>query len=293
MTYNQYNNKRMKIITALLFTTFTTFCFAQIVNIPDVNFKNALITSHCVDADMNGSFESDADLDNDGVIQVYEAEAVQSLNVAYKNISDMTGIESFANLKKLNCFLNAITTANFNTNLLLKEINCSSNNFISLNISGLPLLDTLTVFPNDLLQNLTISNNPILTTLTFSGSFGSLSNLVTLDCSNNALTSLNLYNSNYPFIHLINVDCSNNQLTSLPINSTITTLNAADNLIVNCSLQNSGYAINNLDISNNSLTYLSVFNCLNLSNINYSGNLNLNTLGFNNNPLGVIKLFDS
>lgn len=53
-----------------------SFSQAQIVNIPDANFKNALINTICADTNGDGSSDSDVDFNNDGEIQVSEAEAV-------------------------------------------------------------------------------------------------------------------------------------------------------------------------------------------------------------------------
>ena len=43
---------------------------AQIVNIPDANFKNALVNTLCVDTNGDGIADSNADTNNDGEIQV-------------------------------------------------------------------------------------------------------------------------------------------------------------------------------------------------------------------------------
>ncbi len=64
---------------------------AQNVDIPDVNFKNALI-------------RAGVDTDENGEISYTEAEAITSLDVSslyISDISDMTGIEAFVNLKEL------------------------------------------------------------------------------------------------------------------------------------------------------------------------------------------------
>jgi len=61
------------------------------VTIPDGNFLNALI---CLVVDTNG----------DGIISPVEAAIVASLDVSGKNISDLTGIEAFGNLRKLYLF---------------------------------------------------------------------------------------------------------------------------------------------------------------------------------------------
>ena len=69
---------------------------AQIVNIPDPNFKTALI-------------DEGVDTNNDGEIQVSEAEAVLSLNVSNRAISSLEGIQSFINLEDLFCSNNELS----------------------------------------------------------------------------------------------------------------------------------------------------------------------------------------
>ena len=78
----------MRQFYTLLFFLTCTFLNAQIVNIPDPNFKNALI-------------DEGVDTNNDGEIQVSEAEAVLNLNVNDRNISSLEGIQSFINLEEL------------------------------------------------------------------------------------------------------------------------------------------------------------------------------------------------
>ncbi len=85
------------LLTLILLTSF--FASGQIVNIPDANFKNALL-----------NYNPPIDTNGDGEIQVSEAEVVSFLNVQNKNISDMTGIEAFINLISLTCTYNSITS---------------------------------------------------------------------------------------------------------------------------------------------------------------------------------------
>lgn len=51
----------------------------QIVNIPDANFKNALVNSICTDTNGDGVLDDDVDANNDDEIQVAEALDVQQL----------------------------------------------------------------------------------------------------------------------------------------------------------------------------------------------------------------------
>lgn len=276
----------MKIKLILFFTVFTTLCNAQIVNIPDANFKNALLTTLCVDADQNGIYDSDADLNNDGQIQDSEAALVKNLDISGRYISDLTGIQSFTNLKTLYCQNNKLTAVNFSSNVKLQLLACSDNNFVSLSINGLLALQTLYVCPNNLLQNLTITNNPSLTSLSINDSFYTLSGLLTLNCSSNALTSLDVTaNSN-----LTQVDCSKNRLTSIQIGSNISTLDVSNNLLSDFNIGESN--ITSLNISNNKLTMLSVSNCYNLSNLTYSGNSDLVYLFINNVNMSSLSVHD-
>ena len=66
---------------------------AQIVNIPDANFKNALVNGICVDTDGDTIGDISVDSDNDGEIQVAEALAVIRLYIGSKNITDLTGVK--------------------------------------------------------------------------------------------------------------------------------------------------------------------------------------------------------
>ena len=83
---------------------------AQIVTIPDANFKYVLLHGACVDTNSDNIGDTDADTDNDGEIQVSEALTVIGLNITMQNISDLTGIESFSNLQHLFCKNNNITS---------------------------------------------------------------------------------------------------------------------------------------------------------------------------------------
>jgi len=78
------------IILSILVLTTTIFSKTQIVNIPETNFKNALI-------------DEGVDTNNDGEISNAEAEAIKYLNVSDSDISNITGIEAFINLNTLDC----------------------------------------------------------------------------------------------------------------------------------------------------------------------------------------------
>ena len=147
------------LLTLTLFVSF--FASAQIVNIPDANFKNALLNHNPV-IDTNG----------DGEIQVSEAENFDSiLNVNSQNISDLTGIEFFINIDFLLCSENQLTQLDLSQNLNLTLLSVSNNLLTSLNITN-----------NHQLFKLNCNNNQ-LTSLDTSQN----ENLQYLRCFNNLL----------------------------------------------------------------------------------------------------------
>ena len=68
------------------------FSFAQIVNIPDANFKAYLVGNPAINT--NG----------DNEIQLSEANGFNGrISCDNSNIADLTGIENFINISELNC----------------------------------------------------------------------------------------------------------------------------------------------------------------------------------------------
>jgi hypothetical protein len=79
---------------------------AQIVNIPDVNFKDALVNENVVDTTGEPYGDVNAGTISDEGIQVIEAEAVISLHISYQEFSCLEGIQSLTNIEGLSCFYN-------------------------------------------------------------------------------------------------------------------------------------------------------------------------------------------
>lgn len=202
---------------------FYGFTNAQNVYIFDSSFKNKLLaadTTNDIAKDINGNFIV-IDTNYDGEIQVSEAQQVSELNVFSSNITDLSGIGAFSNLKKINCSGNYIQTLDFSGNLSLESIECSENMALSLNLTGLV---NLTYLDCRVLPRLTALNLTGLTRLTIlkcglnsitSLDVSSLTNLLELDCSFAHLSSLNLSG----LVNLKSLNCSSNELTSLDITS--------------------------------------------------------------------------
>jgi hypothetical protein len=154
-----------KIYFLVLALCFFNGLNAQIVSIPDANFKNLLINSICADFNNDGILDGDVDANNDGEIQESETLNVFQLSVSYMGtdlydkliISNLTGINSFANLKKIK--ISGVFFDNIEvklTQLLLLEsiviTNSDSDLFNSINLSNLTnlkFLDLTGIRPRD------------------------------------------------------------------------------------------------------------------------------------------------
>lgn len=156
----------------LLLLIFTAIAQAQIVTIPDANFKAKLLSSsslNTVAKNFSGNYFK-IDSNNNGEIDVAEAAQVYQLRVNDSGISSLEGIESFSTLVYLYCFGNQITAIDFTNFTTLEYLDCSSNLLTTLQVpytmaylgcSG-NLLSTLDVSNAKFLTNLVISMNPQL-----------------------------------------------------------------------------------------------------------------------------------
>ncbi|WP_432671010.1 DUF7619 domain-containing protein [Flavobacterium sp. SM2513] len=250
----------MKCLYAILFALLSWSTLqAQIVTIPDANFKNALLNTNCVDTDGSQGFDSDADLNNDGEIQLSEAQAILSLNISNQNIVSLDGISAFSNLQKLyfndNLIANALSLSNL-VNLI--EVEGTANLLTSLEVSNLPNLVYLSVGGNDL-ATITLSgstnlevfkaDNNNLTALNFQG----FPNLITVTCGDNQLQSLGLDG----LTNLLYLICYDNNLTALDVSDSpsLIDLNCSNNLIENLNITNLN-SLTAMDVSNNALSQL-------------------------------------
>jgi hypothetical protein len=165
----------------LLLTLLSFFANAQNITFSDVNFKNALVNTNCVDNDNNGTGEADVDTNNDNEIQISEALVVTKLLVFNQNINNLNGIENFSNLQKLNCSGNNLTTLNFQNNNIITSLLCNSNQITTLILDNLPNLTELNCGYN-LMQTVDLS-----TTGFVQGSFSNNPNLQLVNLKNNVL----------------------------------------------------------------------------------------------------------
>src|SRR5690606_37323699 len=138
------------------------------------------------------------DTNNDGEIQVSEAEAVTgmldvSIFLPDYPIYDLTGIEAFINITRLNVWGNELTTLDLSSNTLLIELYCVDNNLTYLNVENCINLEILRAYHNQL-TSIDLTNNI---------------NLDTVYVQQNQLTNLDLRNDHN--INITSFSSSNNQ----------------------------------------------------------------------------------
>jgi hypothetical protein len=298
------------ITGCLNFTSFTLKVFNSnsVVYIPDNNFRMKLLSSNAsntIAKDLSGNFTS-VDSNSNGEIEFTEALNISYLDVNQSNIADMTGISSFTNLTYLDCRLNLVLNNLDVSNLTsLTYLDAYYAGLITLNLT--PSILNLDISANSLTGSLdlttftnlqTFKSGPYngLTSLNLSG----LTNLISVECSQNSLTTLNvdgctqlsnldcsqnsLPNLNLnSLVSLLSLDCSVNELSSLDVSNSINlqSLSCRVNTIASLnigSLPNLAF----LDCNNNALSTLDVNNCPNITFLDFSVNI-ISTIDLSSN----------
>lgn len=257
------------IFTSFLLLISITFS-AQIVNIPDVNFKQYLLWNR----EINTNY--------DNQIQVSEAANYTGLLDCNSSvINDLTGIEAFINLTDLYCYNNPIKTLDISKNIKLVNLWCESNQLTNLDISKNTLLNRIDCSKNQL-KSLDISKNTLLEGLNYnenqiaSFNYSIYPQLKSINCAGNGVSNIDISKN----INLIGLNCSNNQLTTLDISKNL--------LLENLHFTNN--QISSVDTSKHlSLKSLTCgFNLL--KNLDISKNLALMALTCDNNQLISLNL---
>lgn len=271
-------------LTVLFLLIISSGIKAQIVSIPDANFKAKLLqadTTNQIAKNLSGNYFK-IDANSDGEIQLAEAQQVLYLNVSSSNISALTGISDFQNIQTLNCSFNLLAVLDVQGLADLQVLNCYNNKLTSLNVQGLTNLETLNCYAN------------LLPSLNFQG----LSGLQNLNCYGNKLPSLNIQG----LANLQNLNCSFNLLTSLNVAglNNLTVLNCSSNKFVSLDMQGIPN-LQNLDCHYNptltsinvqglsNLMILACYGC-SLPTINVQGLLNLKTFTCFENQLSALNI---
>lgn len=268
--------------------------FAQATTaVPDTNFEQALIN---LNIDTNGL---------NGTILNSDAVGVYYLNVSNQYIQDLSGIEAFTSLKKLNCSYNLLSSLNISQNSHLEELNANDNNINSIDLSQNTKLHKVQISANQLtaidvsvnfsLEELSVSLNN-LTALDVSGN----SSLEFLGCYANQLETLDLLNnSQLKYLHvdfnaldeldvsqnfnLKTLSCSNNNLNNLPIapNTELSYLDCRNNNLTNLDIV-TNTDLKRLFISDNNISEIDLSNAPGLL-LFYARFNNLVSLDISNN----------
>ena len=202
------------------------------------------------------------DTDKNGVLSLAEASKVTSIDaryISYKRygqeikIKDLSGIEYFPNLTRINCTNVKIDQLDVSKCPALTTLNCHGCEMKVLKVKGCETLITINCRDN------------LLTSLDVSG----LSKLKSLDCKNNELSQLTLVGCE----SLLNIYCSENLLEKLDLSSCAKisgvdcdTNKLADMNISGCS------QLYSLDCHDNNLSYLDLGNYTKLDDLNCSDN---------------------
>lgn len=138
-----------KTLLLLSYLMITTWCsiIAQNVNIPDANFKNYLLADSAINTN------------SDSEISVAEAQVFSGeLLINGLSISDLTGIEAFVNITRLDCYSNNLTTLDVSNNTALTRLHCAANQIETLDISANTLITDIQCHNNGVLYELNIAN---------------------------------------------------------------------------------------------------------------------------------------
>ncbi|MEK8179940.1 T9SS type A sorting domain-containing protein [Flavobacterium buctense] len=173
-----------KLYFNLLLALLSLTANAQVITIPDANFKAKLLSaspSNQIAKNLAGAYFK-IDANDNGQIEVAEALNVSVLDVNNNNvpastgllIADLTGIEYFNNLTILNCAYNSISTLNVSYFPNLTRLFCQVNQLSILDFTGLTQMLSITCFQNQ------------ITVLDVEG----LVNLTNVSCESNNLTTL-------------------------------------------------------------------------------------------------------
>ncbi|CAM1360827.1 conserved hypothetical protein [Tenacibaculum sediminilitoris] len=216
--------------------TITTFCFATLftfniysqetIRIPDIGLEECLINLKIDSNGLNGS------------ITVSDAEYVTNLNVndpvtnkdlpnVYSKIKDLTGLESFPNLRRLDCFGNEITKIDLSQSSSISFLNCSENKIERLDVSNNTNLTYISCDYNRL-SSLILGENLNLESL-----YAASNKLTSLDVSN----CQNLKSMDVTGNKIQTIIVSKEQLANIPEGwykdekTTYTTSNGGDNKV--------------------------------------------------------------
>jgi uncharacterized repeat protein (TIGR01451 family) len=292
---NDIDLTQIKTITDTykIYPTIDSNCIIDTEVFIDSNFLKKLkeaSPTNKIAKDLNGNYFK-IDANGNGKIELTEVDKVSYLNVNLSNIINLEGINSFYNLKELDCSNNKITNLDISNIRYLTQLNCSNNELTSLRVNYNYELTTLDCSVNKL-TNLILTDRGIIKYLYCSNNqlvninISENTKLNTLDCSENKLTNLDTSKNR----DLIILKCFNNQITFLDLskNGALTTLNCSSNNINSLDISNNTNLMH-LNCNFNKLTKLILKNGQFFQELKFSNNSNLNYICCDEKNLNLVK----
>lgn len=280
----------MKTIIYILTILFTYQLNGQTTAIPDPVFEQVLINKGLDTGPI------------DGVVTTANINMISELIVNNSSITDLTGVEDFTALVKLDCHNNQLTSLDVSQNLALVWLNCQFNQITTLDVTQNTDLDYFTCMSNQL-NVIDVTQNTLLTSF-FCGS-NQLTNLdisqnqilASLNCDYNQLTSLGTSQNTM----LTSIHCNKNQISNINIvqNQALQYLFCNDNHLtsidvsLNSNLTELSTSINqltNLDVTHNAILRYLVCHDNELTSLDVSQNAGLEQLNFSNNQISEIDV---
>ena len=196
---------------------------------------------------------NDYDWSSDGFLSEEECGNVNKLNIYGLGLTSLEGIRYFYALTELDCSSNDLTSLDVSGCTALTDLSCYSNQLTSLDVSGCTALTDLSCHHNQ------------LASLDVSG----LTALTDLSCSDNQLTSLDVRGLTF----LTALACGGNQLMSLDVSglTALEYLHCTYSQLLSLNVSDC-IALTKLYCSHNQLTSLDVSGCTALTELYCSDN---------------------
>ena len=240
-------SKTKFILISFCFIYYNSLC--QNTFVPDANFEQALIDEGYDSGPLDGN------------VLTSNISGILNLDIKNRGITNLTGIEDFSALKNLDCSGNLLINIDVRPLSNLQILWCFENQIINLNVDQNISLTALRC-ENNKLTSLSLSNNI---------------NLVDLACEQNKITTIDVSNS----VSLNRFQCGNNLLNTLDVstNVNLSYLSCEQNQLTSLNLL-SNNQLSLLNCFNNQITELDLTRNPNLTDVNCSTNqlclLNLN-----------------
>ncbi|CAL2104488.1 Choice-of-anchor D domain-containing protein [Tenacibaculum sp. 190130A14a] len=204
---------------------------SNIVNIPDSNFKAALVANSSINT--NGDSE----------IQISEAQSYSGVvRVDGLTISDLTGLEEFVNISEFHAMNNSLTSIDLSQNTAITRLSLTNNDLTSLDLSTNIILKTILIQNNNI-SSIDLTNH---------------SSLVNFQCGNNNISNLVLPTTANGLRTLY---LEQNKISTLDVSmySDLRTLSVYNNNLTNLDIS-PNTKIRALHVRNNKLSSLNVAN---------------------------------